>query len=149
MYRVNASIKVAVTFAPQLDRLTIRCNHDVVESVTVRATEIILGLVATHLLNNHIVDVYTRIATRACAGDKVSDVERLILMIRRPHGRRSITQRNDGRAIVDCQDRCLDSTTARARSGYGYRVVSRASAPVGMVTFGLFPPTGLPSRVHA
>ena len=36
---------------------------------------IVLGLVATHLLNHHIVDVYTRIATRACAGDKVGDVE--------------------------------------------------------------------------
>src|SRR6185295_6529175 len=124
--RVDTSIKVTVTFAPQLDRLAIRSNHDVVESVTVTATQIVLGLVAAHLLNDDIVDVYARIATRACAGDKVRDVEGLVLMVRWPHRRRSRAQRDDRCAVVDCQDRGLCRAAACTCSRHRNRVVSGA-----------------------
>src|SRR6476661_4187620 len=39
--RVHASIKVAVAFAPQLDRLAIRINHDVVQRVAIAAARIV------------------------------------------------------------------------------------------------------------
>src|ERR1044072_8284079 len=50
--RVDASIKTAVALTPQLDRLAIRCDHNVVDCIAVSATGI-LRLIAGHLLNNH------------------------------------------------------------------------------------------------
>src|SRR5205085_2135863 len=69
--RIHASIKVAIAFAPQLDRLAIRSNHDVIESCTVSATQIVLQLVAAHLLNDDTAGHVVRITTCSCTRHEV------------------------------------------------------------------------------
>src|SRR5689334_13607859 len=51
--RVNAPIQISVALGAQLHRLAVRRDHNVVESVTVSAARIVLGLIAADAGNHY------------------------------------------------------------------------------------------------
>src|SRR2546425_10673073 len=72
--RINTSIQISVTLGAELHRLTVRRNHDVVESVPVSATQIVLKLIAADAGYHHAAREIA-VAARGSAGNEICHVE--------------------------------------------------------------------------
>jgi len=103
---VHTPIEVSVSLDAELHRLTVRSNHNIVQSRSVGASETVFWFITAHADNNHIADIHIGIAGGSGTSDEVGHVERVVIVVRWPHVYVAVAQ-CDYRRATHSQGRAL------------------------------------------
>ena len=91
--RVHPTIRVAFTFSPQLERLAVAADGDVVQGVAVAVS--ILDFIAGDLGDVDVADANRAVTTVIHAGDKVAHGEAVVTVSGRPQRRIQVRNKRD------------------------------------------------------